>query len=552
MMTIHNDLPKQIREAREEAMKEENVEVENLGRLIKPIFKFCPDGTRCFRNRVWLPLFGRLRDLVMHESHKYKYSIHPGSNKMYQDLKPLYWWPNMKADIATYVSKCLTCVKVKGEHQKPSGLLQQPEIPVWKWERITMDLLSEDFGKRFVPQQELSVEQAFWYHMLNPSTKSSDALPIKKEAPKELFKVSLVIESLKKLKFHVKIRTTPDARTKGEWGFEHTKVVFNNKIISFLKSLKDIFNVFDKDLLNEIMEVQTVFDQIGVVVQQSSVDKQCLEIAKKELFLENDRLLQQIMSQDVLLTVMNSMSLNVEYVNMERKRYESCDKCFNLEAELLKTQNAHNDLLKKYFENNNLKAQLQDKDTTICKLKEIIKSMREKSKEENVNYDYCEIKTKNVELENSVAKFLSENERLCKEINHVKQVFKDQFDSIKKTRVRTKEQSDSLIDKLNLKSAKNEDLKAQIQDKLDLEPLAPRLLQNREAHIDYLKYTQEQAKAKQPLDKELDFACKHAQRIQELLVYVRDTCPNAIKLSAKKVAVTPKNNVKKVRIEVFY
>ncbi|GJZ12371.1 hypothetical protein Tco_0547601 [Tanacetum coccineum] len=92
--------------------------------------------------------------------------------------------------------------------------------------------------------------------------------------------------------------------------------------------------------------------------------------------------------------------------------------------------------------------------------------------------------------------------------------------------------------------------------KLDLEPLVPRLLQNREMHIEYIKYTQEQvdilwgiveqAKAKQPLDKELDFACKHAQRFQELLVYVRDICPNAIKPSAKKVAVTPKNNVKKV------
>ncbi|GKC39788.1 hypothetical protein Tco_1052172 [Tanacetum coccineum] len=92
--------------------------------------------------------------------------------------------------------------------------------------------------------------------------------------------------------------------------------------------------------------------------------------------------------------------------------------------------------------------------------------MREKSKEENVNYDYCEIETKNVELENSVAKLVSENERLCREINHVKQVFKDQFDSIKKTRVRTTEQSDSLIDKLNLKCAENEDLKAQIQDKV--------------------------------------------------------------------------------------
>ncbi|GJW06018.1 hypothetical protein Tco_1568441 [Tanacetum coccineum] len=121
------------------------------------------------------------------------------------------------------------------------------------------------------------------------------------EAFKKLSKVSLVNESLKKLKFHlakfdnvVKIRTTPDART--------------------------------EDLLNKITEIQTVFDQMEVVVQQSLVDKQCLEIAKKELLLENDRLLQQIMSQDVFLTVMNSMSLNGESVNMERKRNESCDK----------------------------------------------------------------------------------------------------------------------------------------------------------------------------------------------------------------------------------
>ncbi|GJT42023.1 putative reverse transcriptase domain-containing protein [Tanacetum coccineum] len=142
MMTVHNDLPKQVREAQEEAMKGKNVKAENLGRLIKPIFEFRPDGTRCFGNRVWLPRYGGLRDLVMHESHKSKYSIHPGSDKMYQDLKLLYWWPNMKASIATYVSKCLTCAKVKAEHQKPSGLLQQPEIPVWKWERITMDFVS--------------------------------------------------------------------------------------------------------------------------------------------------------------------------------------------------------------------------------------------------------------------------------------------------------------------------------------------------------------------------------------------------------------------------
>nr|GEX22953.1 ribonuclease H-like domain-containing protein [Tanacetum cinerariifolium] len=112
-----------------EAMKEENVKAENLGRLLKPIFEIRSNGIRYFKGRLWLPLFGGIRDMIMHESHKSKYSIHPGSDKMCQDLKKLYWWPNMKADIATFVSKCLTCAKVKAKHQKPSGLLQQPEIP---------------------------------------------------------------------------------------------------------------------------------------------------------------------------------------------------------------------------------------------------------------------------------------------------------------------------------------------------------------------------------------------------------------------------------------
>ncbi|GJW34425.1 putative reverse transcriptase domain-containing protein [Tanacetum coccineum] len=142
VMTVYPDLSKRILRAQNEAMKEEMVKSENLGRQIKPIFEICFDEIRYFNKRIWLPLFGGLRDLIMHELHKSKYSIHPGSDKMYQDLKKLYWWPNMKADIATYVSKCLTCAKVKAEHQKPSGLLQQPEIPEWKWQKITMDFVT--------------------------------------------------------------------------------------------------------------------------------------------------------------------------------------------------------------------------------------------------------------------------------------------------------------------------------------------------------------------------------------------------------------------------
>ncbi|GJY52810.1 putative reverse transcriptase domain-containing protein [Tanacetum coccineum] len=83
-LTVHPKLPSQILEAQNEALKEENVDKS---------FEIRHDGTRCMKNRSWLPLFGGLRDLIMHESHKSKYSIHPGSNKMYHDLKKLYWWP---------------------------------------------------------------------------------------------------------------------------------------------------------------------------------------------------------------------------------------------------------------------------------------------------------------------------------------------------------------------------------------------------------------------------------------------------------------------------
>ncbi|GJY86717.1 putative reverse transcriptase domain-containing protein [Tanacetum coccineum] len=91
---------------------------------------------------------------------------------MYQDLKKLYWWPNMKAEIATYVSKCLTCAKVKAEHQKPSGLLQQPEIPEWKWEKITMDFVS---GLPRTP----SGYDSIWV-IVDRLTKSAHFLPMKK------------------------------------------------------------------------------------------------------------------------------------------------------------------------------------------------------------------------------------------------------------------------------------------------------------------------------------------------------------------------------------
>ncbi|GJU82474.1 putative reverse transcriptase domain-containing protein [Tanacetum coccineum] len=152
VMTIALDLPKQILKAQTEARKPENIKKEDVGGMLVEnskdpeklrTEKLEPraDGTLCLNGRSWLPCYGDLRTVIMHESHKSKYSIHPGSNKMYQDMKKPYWWPNMKANIATCISKCLTCAKVKAEHQRPSGLLVQPAIPQWKWDNITMDFV---------------------------------------------------------------------------------------------------------------------------------------------------------------------------------------------------------------------------------------------------------------------------------------------------------------------------------------------------------------------------------------------------------------------------
>ncbi|GKE85377.1 putative reverse transcriptase domain-containing protein [Tanacetum coccineum] len=101
------------------------------------------DGVLYYLDRIPVPLKGDVRTLIMDEAHKSKYSVHPGADKMYYGLRDRYWWPGMKKNIAVYVSRCLTCLKVKAEHQRPSGLLQQPEIPEWKWEGIAMDFITK-------------------------------------------------------------------------------------------------------------------------------------------------------------------------------------------------------------------------------------------------------------------------------------------------------------------------------------------------------------------------------------------------------------------------
>ncbi|GJV07989.1 hypothetical protein Tco_1345645 [Tanacetum coccineum] len=283
--------------------------------------------------------------------------------------------------------------------------------------------LKEDFGKRFVIKKELSAEQAFWLKHSNSNSKTSikSHTPVRIECPKELHKVSLVNESLKMLKYQlasfdkvVKKRTTSDAITVGAWGFEHTKACFLTEIIPFLMVLEDTFNAFDKTILDEITEVQTVFNQMEDAVDQCSVDKNTLEIQIKQLRINNDQLLNQIMSQEIVHIAVNSIDL----LDVSKSCVDECNKCLELETELLIKKymiekDVYGKLFKSYstlekhcislelatqlnqeifqkdnsgenqnaptfnqlFEINELKAHSQEKDTVIRKLKDRIKSL---------------------------------------------------------------------------------------------------------------------------------------------------------------------------------
>ncbi|GJR10351.1 reverse transcriptase domain-containing protein [Tanacetum coccineum] len=141
-MTVQIGMRERIQVAQSKALRQENILMENLHDLDQQMEKK-EDESLYFMDRIWVPLARGMRTVVMDEAHKSKYSVHPGADKMYYDLRDMYWWPGMKRDIATYVSKCLACSKVKAEHQRPSGLLLQPEIPEWKWDKITVDFITK-------------------------------------------------------------------------------------------------------------------------------------------------------------------------------------------------------------------------------------------------------------------------------------------------------------------------------------------------------------------------------------------------------------------------
>nr|GEV89312.1 hypothetical protein [Tanacetum cinerariifolium] len=212
------------------------------------------------------------------------------------------------------------------EDESRSKLIEKQKDPMLSEKKVNttpvdyaaLNQLSQDFETRFVPQTELSTEQVFWSQNSRNSKEpnlSSRATIV--EVPKELPKVCMVNSSLKKLKFHlssfhvvVKKRTTATAITEGTWGFEHTKACFRDEIILVLKALKDLFNSFDQFLIDELTKVQNVFNQMKQAVEQHCVEKNQFQDKMKEVLKENERLLEQAISTDIVNIVVNA---NVNY-----------------------------------------------------------------------------------------------------------------------------------------------------------------------------------------------------------------------------------------------
>ncbi|GJU34081.1 reverse transcriptase domain-containing protein [Tanacetum coccineum] len=178
-VTIQAGMRETIQAAQSEALKQENVLMENLHGLDQQMEK--KEGESLS-----------------------KYSVHPGADKMYHDLCNMYWWPGMKKDIATYVSKCLTCSKVKAKHQRPSGLLQQPEIPEWKWDKITMDFITN------LPRSK-SRNDTIWV-IVDRLTKSAHFLAIREDYSTEKLAKIYIDEIVVRHGVHVSIILDRDGR----------------------------------------------------------------------------------------------------------------------------------------------------------------------------------------------------------------------------------------------------------------------------------------------------------------------------------------------------
>ncbi|GJX19155.1 hypothetical protein Tco_0221832 [Tanacetum coccineum] len=468
--------------------------------------------------------------------------------------------------------------------------MQSPQCVENKVRIAPPDYSKENLLATFAPQRNLTPEQIFWSIDNNDRKKAETSVPKPLSAltvyppntPVKLVPRVLPTKSQVKINLYVltqlftefdktcKKRITPTGVTEGERGFEQTKRCYLTEVIPFFKTLKEHFAGVQTALFKEVKVMEEIFDQMSDEVDQNVVDKQCAEIVKKNLLIENENLIANCLSNQLLFDVEKSRCLDLE-AEMSKVHNES-KHISKLEREYLNLQLKYQHLqesfdnkksqasqeapdFNSFFKIKNLEHQIQEKDNVIRDLKVLVS---------NVNDRSCEPYNAN-----DVTALIEQNECVRVELEEVKQHYKELFESIQITRASTNEKTSSLLTQI-------EDLKAQLEGNMkvaarssvktkvlapgmyaiDVEPIPPRLKNNRNAHLTYINHLKEsvetvreiveEARVVKPLDNVLNYACQYTKLSQELVEYVIGTCPKEFTERDSKAPSIPLTRKKQV------
>ncbi|GJX71885.1 hypothetical protein Tco_0309056 [Tanacetum coccineum] len=468
--------------------------------------------------------------------------------------------------------------------------MQSPQCVENKVRIAPPDYSKENLLATFAPQRNLTPEQIFWSIDNNDRKKAETSVPKPLSAltvyppntPVKLVPRVLPTKSQVKINLYVltqlftefdktcKKRITPTGVTEGERGFEQTKRCYLTEVIPFFKTLKEHFAGVQTALFKEVKVMEEIFDQMNNEVDKNTVDKQCAEIEKKNLLIENENLIVNCLSTQLLYDVEKSRCLDLEAdmskVHDELKHISKLEReNINLQLKYQHLQESFDNKksqasqeapdFNSFFKIKNLEHQIQEKDNVIRDLKVLVS---------NVNDRSCEPYNAN-----DVTDLLEQNEHLRAEIEKVKQHYKEMFESTKITLTSTNEQTSSLLTQI-------EDLKAQLEGSLkvairsfvktkvlapgmyaiDVKPIPHPLKNNRSAHLNYINHLKEsvetvreiveEARVVKPLDNALNYACQYTKLSQELIEYVIGTCPKEFTERDSKAPSIPLTRKKQV------
>ncbi|GJZ14632.1 hypothetical protein Tco_0550309, partial [Tanacetum coccineum] len=405
------------------------------------------------------------------------------------------------------------------------------------------DYSKENFLATFAPQRNLTPEQIFWSIDDNNRKKAETLAPKPISAltvyppntPVKLVPRILPTKSQVKINLYVltqlftefdktcKTRITPTGITEGERGFEQTKRCYLTEVIPFFKTLKEHFVGVQTALFKEVKEMEEIFDQMNNEVDKNTVDKQCAEIEKKNLLIENENLIVNCLSTQLLYDVEKSRCLDLE-ADMSKVHDES-KLISKLEREYLNLQLKYQHLqesfdnkksqasqeapdFNSFFKIKNLEHQIQEKDNVIRHLKDLVANVNDRSREPYNAID--------------VTALIEQNDCDRVELEKVKQHYKELYDSIKIMRAHTSEKTSTMLNEI-------ESLKAQLTKSSC----------SWHESVETVREIVEEARVVKPLDSSLNYACRYTKLSQELLECVIGTCPKSFNERDNKPPSTP-------------